>query len=226
MIRTEVTLTQTGNNAQSRYTTYDCVKRLIDLLVATTALLLLAPLMAVLAAVVKLTSPGPVFFTHVRLGRDGIEFHCYKFRTMVADAETVLARSPELQALFDVNFKLERDPRLTSVGAFLRRTSLDELPQFYNVLNGTMTDWPQADRAPGAGQIRFRHRQVALGQARPGRHLTSLRPQQHHLRSAYRARHVLHRQPQPAPGPQTHTTDRTDGGTRPRHLLGDTLCES
>lgn len=93
MIRTEVTLTQTGNNAQSRYTTYDCVKRLIDLLVATTALLLLAPLMAVLAAVVKLTSPGPVFFTHVRLGRDGIEFHCYKFRTMVADAETVLARS-------------------------------------------------------------------------------------------------------------------------------------
>ena len=144
MIRTEVTLTQTGNNAQSRYTTYDCVKRLIDLLVATTALSL-APLMAVLAAVVKLTSPGPVFFTLSGWGGDGIEFHCYKFRTMVADAETVLARSPELQALFDVNFKLERD-RLTSVGAFFRRTSLDELPQFYNVLNGTMTDWPQADR--------------------------------------------------------------------------------
>ena len=139
MIRTELTVTQTGNNPLSRYTTYDCVKRLIDLLGATTALLLLAPLMAVLAAVVKLTSPGPVFFRHVRLGRDGIEFYCYKFRTMVADAETVLASSPELRALFDVNFKLERDPRLTRVGAFLRRTSLDELPQFYNVLNGTMS---------------------------------------------------------------------------------------
>ena len=139
MIRTELTVTQTRNNPLSRYTTYDCVKRLIDLLGATTALLLLAPLMAVLAAVVKLTSPGPVFFRHVRLGRDGIEFYCYKLRTMVADAETVLASSPELRALFDVNFKLERDPRLTRVGAFLRRTSLDELPQFYNVLNGTMS---------------------------------------------------------------------------------------
>jgi lipopolysaccharide/colanic/teichoic acid biosynthesis glycosyltransferase len=137
-IGTEATLSRTSN-VKSRFMTYDCIKRLIDLLGAAAALLLLAPIMAVLAAVVKLTSPGPVLFTHTRLGRGGAEFRCYKFRTMVADAEDVLARSPELQAKFEVNFKLARDPRLTSVGAFLRRTSLDELPQFYNVLNGTMS---------------------------------------------------------------------------------------
>ena len=134
----EATLTRTSY-VESRFMTYDFMKRLIDLLGAATALLLLAPILAVLAVVVKLTSPGPVFFSHTRLGRGGAEFRCYKFRTMVVDAEDVLARSPELRAQFEVNFKLARDPRLTSVGAFLRRTSLDELPQFYNVLNGTMS---------------------------------------------------------------------------------------
>ena len=134
----EATLTRTSY-VESRFMSYDFMKRLIDLLGAATALLLLAPILAVLAVVVKLTSPGPVFFSHTRLGRGGAEFRCYKFRTMVVDAEDVLARSPELRAQFEVNFKLARDPRLTSVGAFLRRTSLDELPQFYNVLNGTMS---------------------------------------------------------------------------------------
>ena len=114
-------------------------KRSIDVLGAAAALILLAPVMVILAIVVKLTSRGPVLFDHVRLGRDGKEFRCYKFRTMVANAEEVLAHSPELRARFEVNFKLDYDPRLTRIGSFLRRSSLDELPQFYNVLNGTMS---------------------------------------------------------------------------------------
>ncbi len=103
-------------------------KRVFDIWVATLAMLLLAPLMAVLAILVKLTSRGPVLFAQERMGIDGQLFHMYKFRTMKLDAEQHGAQ-----------FATEEDPRRTSIGTFLRRTSLDEVPQFWNVFVGDMS---------------------------------------------------------------------------------------
>ncbi len=115
------------------------VKRAIDLVGALTALTLLSPLMATLAIAVRLDSPGPAIFRQQRVGRGGKTFTCFKFRTMVQNAEA------QLEALRDRNeadgplFKIRDDPRRTRVGKFLRRTSLDELPQLWNVLRGEMS---------------------------------------------------------------------------------------
>lgn len=119
------------------------VKRLIketyDPAAAALGLLLLSPLLAVVALAIKLDSPGPVLFRQSRVGRQGEEFTIYKFRTMVVDAE---ARKADLAALNEGSgplFKMKRDPRITRVGAFLRKTSLDELPQLMNVVTGSMS---------------------------------------------------------------------------------------
>jgi lipopolysaccharide/colanic/teichoic acid biosynthesis glycosyltransferase len=114
-------------------------KRAIDVLGAGVALVLLFPAFAVIAVVVKATSPGPVIFGQRRSGRGGVPFVMYKFRTMVADAE---ARKAELMARNEQDgpaFKVRDDPRLTRVGRFLRRTSVDELPQLVNVVLGQMS---------------------------------------------------------------------------------------
>ena len=103
-------------------------KRAFDLLVSSLAMVLLAPVMAVLAIAVKLTSRGPVFFAQERMGIDGQLFHMYKFRTMKTDAEKDGAQ-----------FATQSDPRRTSIGSFLRKTSLDEVPQFWNVFTGDMS---------------------------------------------------------------------------------------
>ncbi len=118
---------------------YESVKRVTDLVGSAAILTMLAPLLLVIAACIKLTSPGPVIFRQSRLGRGGRRFPCYKFRTMVRDAEARLASCGDLAARFDENFKLKDDPRVTPVGALLRRTSLDELPQLWNVLTGDMS---------------------------------------------------------------------------------------
>ena len=97
-----------------------------------------APLMLVAATLVKMTSPGPVFHRRLVLGRRGIPFHAFKFRTMVADADHRLHQDTQLRQQFEVSFKLASDPRVTTVGRFLRRSSLDELPQLFNVLRGEM----------------------------------------------------------------------------------------
>ncbi|MDX6728874.1 MAG: hypothetical protein QOK49_3679 [Baekduia sp.] len=115
------------------------IKRGFDLAVTSVCLLAAAPVLAVLAAAVKLDSRGPVFFRQVRVGRDGHEFHIIKFRSMVTDAD---AQKDELRSLNEVGhgmFKLTTDPRVTRVGRFLRRTSLDELPQLFNVMRGEMS---------------------------------------------------------------------------------------
>jgi len=117
----------------------DVGKRIVDILGASFFITLLSLPMAIVALLVKLTSPGPVIFKQRRPGLGGREFWCYKFRTMVIDAEERLSRDAALRAQFEQNFKLKYDPRLTPVGAFLRKTSLDELPQFFNILNGTMS---------------------------------------------------------------------------------------
>jgi lipopolysaccharide/colanic/teichoic acid biosynthesis glycosyltransferase len=118
---------------------YELVKRTLDVVSAFILLLATAPLFALVAALVKCTSTGPVFYRHRRLGKDGREFWCVKFRTMVADADEQLRRNAELREQFDLNFKLECDPRITRVGAFLRKTSIDELPQLLLVLRGDMS---------------------------------------------------------------------------------------
>jgi exopolysaccharide biosynthesis polyprenyl glycosylphosphotransferase len=115
------------------------LKRLFDLLAATAGLVVLAPLLLIVAAWIKLDSPGPVFFTQRRVGLGGREFPIYKFRSMVVDAEAHLARLRHLNEMDGPLFKMKDDPRITRVGRFLRRTSLDELPQLINVALGDMS---------------------------------------------------------------------------------------
>ncbi len=119
------------------------LKRIIDLTIAALALLFFGMPMLFIASLIKLTSPGPVFYRHRRLGRNMKEFDVLKFRTMFVDAdkrlEEILAADPVKRAEFEKTFKLKDDPRVTSVGRFLRQTSLDELPQLLNVLVGQMS---------------------------------------------------------------------------------------
>ena len=118
------------------------MKRAFDIAAAAVLLLAASPLLLALALLVKVTSPGPAFFGHGRIGREGKPFRCWKFRTMVADAEAWLERHPELRRKHRANgFKLRahEDPRITSPGRLLRYTHLDELPQLVNVLKGDMS---------------------------------------------------------------------------------------
>jgi Undecaprenyl-phosphate galactose phosphotransferase WbaP len=119
------------------------LKRVLDLGATVLVGLLSLPLLALIALAVKLDSPGPVFFAQTRIGKGGRKFRAWKFRTMVQDAEQVLERylreHPELREEWDQDHKLRQDPRITRVGRILRRTSLDELPQLWNVLRGEMS---------------------------------------------------------------------------------------
>lgn len=119
------------------------IKRCIDLVVVIATFPVLVPLLATIALSIKLTSPGPVFYRHNRLGRCGRTIGVWKFRTMVQNADQVLKQylsdHPELQREWDLDHKLKRDPRVTRVGTILRKTSLDELPQLINVLTGQMS---------------------------------------------------------------------------------------
>ena len=115
------------------------IKRLFDLLGASAALMLLAPLLGAVALLVKLSSHGPVFFRQERVGRGGRPFELLKFRSMVADAEERKAALPEHNQAAAGFFKIANDPRITRVGRLLRRTNLDELPQLLNVLRGEMS---------------------------------------------------------------------------------------
>jgi len=119
------------------------VSRILDVTVAACILVLLLPLLALAALAVAISSPGPVIFKHKRIGLNGREFGCYKFRSMHIDAEARLAallnNSAELQREWNRNQKLKHDPRITAVGNLLRLTSIDELPQLINVLRGDMS---------------------------------------------------------------------------------------
>ncbi|WP_126976527.1 sugar transferase [Frigidibacter oleivorans] len=120
----------------------DLPKRAFDLVLAVFLAPVIAPVIAVLWVLVRLDG-GPGFFGHVRVGRGGRMFHCWKIRTMVPDAEARLREhllaDPEAAAEWARDFKLARDPRITRIGGFLRKTSLDELPQFWNVIRGDMS---------------------------------------------------------------------------------------
>jgi exopolysaccharide production protein ExoY len=119
------------------------LKRSFDLLMSALALVLLLPTFAIVAILIKLTSPGPVFFRHARVGFRGQPFQCLKFRTMVTNSDVVLAdllsqSSPAAQEWSETQ-KLKNDPRVSGIGQFLRKSSLDELPQLINVLLGQMS---------------------------------------------------------------------------------------
>ena len=117
--------------------------RMLDIVVSLVAILLLLPLLLVTMLAVKLTSHGPMLFAHHRLGRGGQTFPCLKFRTMVVDAQErlqhILETDPEARAEWMRDHKLRNDPRITPIGKFLRASSIDELPQFVNVLRGEMS---------------------------------------------------------------------------------------
>ena len=118
------------------------LKRAMDVVVSAVSLLVLSPVLLVVAALVKLGSPGPVLFGQARVGRHGHSVRVLKFRSMRTDAEEVLRQHPELREEYLANgftLHLDRDPRVTRVGRFLRRSSLDELPQLWNVLRGDMS---------------------------------------------------------------------------------------
>jgi len=116
------------------------VKRALDIVVSALGMILLAPVFLAIAIAVKLSSPGPVFFSQVRVGRYGRHFNFYKFRSMRQDAEALKdGLKKQNESKDGVIFKMKDDPRITKVGRFLRRTSLDELPQLWNVFIGDMS---------------------------------------------------------------------------------------
>ena len=108
-------------------------------MLSTAGLIVLAPVFALVAVAVKLTSPGPVFYRRTVFGRGGRPFVMLKFRSMVINAHDMLLNDPELRKVYEETLKLENDPRITPLGQFLRRSSLDELPQLVNVLAGQMS---------------------------------------------------------------------------------------
>ena len=119
---------------------YDFVKRFADIVCSLVAIILLSPIFIITSIAVKTTSKGPIIFVHKRVGKNEKEIGIYKFRSMVMNAEELIEEfTPEQKAEFQKNFKLENDPRITKVGKFLRKTSLDELPQLFNILKGDLS---------------------------------------------------------------------------------------
>ena len=115
------------------------IKRAMDIILSLVMIIALSPLYLVTALLIKLTSPGPVFFIQQRLGLNKRRFGVYKFRTMVPDAEKKQAELEHLNEVQGAAFKIKNDPRITPIGRLLRKTSIDELPQLFNVLKGDMS---------------------------------------------------------------------------------------
>ena len=118
---------------------YEISKRAIDIIGAGSGLLLLSPVIAIVACAVKFTSKGPIFFSQKRVGKNGKIFEMYKFRSMVVNAEELKEKLAHQNEMSGPMFKMKDDPRVTKVGRFIRKTSLDELPQLWNVLKGDMS---------------------------------------------------------------------------------------
>ena len=114
-------------------------KRLVDIVASAIALVFLAPLLAVVALIIKIDSKGPVFYSGLRVGKKGKTFRCHKFRTMLENADSLQASLGHLNERDKILFKITNDPRITRVGRYLRKFSIDEVPQFWNVLKGQMS---------------------------------------------------------------------------------------
>lgn len=118
---------------------YYLTKRFIDIVFAFVILILTSPISLIIALLVRLENKGPVIFRRMAIGKYGKVFPMFKFRTMIDGAEQILAEDEELKKLYYTNCKIENDPRVTKLGRILRKTSLDEIPQLFNVLLGHMT---------------------------------------------------------------------------------------
>ena len=127
------------DGSTSRSSLAEGMKQCLDRLLAGIALLVLAPLLVVLVIAVRVSSPGPVFYRHTRIGRNGRAFTFLKFRTMIADAHERREELLDLNECDGLLFKIRSDPRITGVGRWLRRLSLDELPQLWHVVTGHMS---------------------------------------------------------------------------------------
>ena len=131
----------------------NAIKRMCDIFTALFGIILLTPLWIIVAALVRLNDGGPAFFTQERVGLDGKTFTMFKFRTMRVDAEELKASLMEANeadssAGNSIMFKMANDPRITRIGAFLRKTSIDELPQLFNILRGDMSLVGPRPRSP------------------------------------------------------------------------------
>lgn len=115
------------------------MKRLFDIVAATCGIVILSPLMIIIAVLIKAEDHGPVFYKQVRVGKNGKTFKMYKFRSMFVNADKMLDRLKEQNDVDGPMFKMKDDPRVTKIGHFIRKHSLDELPQFLNVLKGDMS---------------------------------------------------------------------------------------
>ncbi|CDZ23672.1 bacterial sugar transferase family protein [[Clostridium] cellulosi] len=132
-------LQQKQNQANVSYT-YNVLKRFFDILLSVIGLIILSPVFLIISIIIKLTSPGPVLYKHKRVGYMGEEIEIYKFRSMVVDSDNFEKYfTKEQMKHFKENFKLENDPRITKIGKFLRKSSLDELPQLINIIKGQMS---------------------------------------------------------------------------------------
>ncbi|WP_066628394.1 sugar transferase [Clostridium magnum] len=118
---------------------YYFFKRVLDIFGSLCGTILLSPVMIIVAIAIKINSRGPVFFAQERVGKDGKKFRMYKFRSMVINAEEILDKLKDKNEMTGPMFKIKGDPRVTNVGRFIRRTSIDELPQLLNVLKGEMS---------------------------------------------------------------------------------------
>lgn len=120
--------------------TYKFVKRFFDIVLASIGMIVLSPIFLIISLAIKLESKGPIFFKHTRIGKDGKIIKIYKFRSMVNNAEDMIKEfTPEQMKEYKENYKLTNDPRITKVGKFLRKTSLDELPQLINIIKGDLS---------------------------------------------------------------------------------------
>ncbi len=143
---------------------YDIQKRILDFLISFFALFLLWPVMLIIAVAIAADSKGPAVFRQERVTKDGRAFMMHKFRSMVLDAEDLLARDPVLLEQYKSgSYKLKNDPRITRVGKLIRKTSLDELPQLWDVLIGCMSIvGPRAYRA-----VELQHQQIVYSETKP-----------------------------------------------------------
>ncbi|MDV4150296.1 sugar transferase [Clostridium sp. AL.422] len=119
--------------------TYDILKRILDFSLSLIGLLILSPILLIVAILIKLESKGPIIFSQLRVGLYGKEFKMYKFRSMVVNAEELKEKLAKQNEMSGPMFKIKDDPRVTKVGKFIRKTSIDELPQLINVLKGDMS---------------------------------------------------------------------------------------
>ena len=128
------------SNKKEKLTFYLFVKRMVDIVGASLGLIVLSPLFLIIAIAVKVDDKGSAFYSHKRVGQFGKELYIHKFRSMKTNADNLEEMlTPEELEIFMSEFKLENDPRITKVGNFLRKTSLDELPQLINILKGDLT---------------------------------------------------------------------------------------